>query len=150
MMQFLSTIIDYDKQHILWTEPKEHTTITIESIEDRVYKGKYKTFDSFKNDIDALFLSVVPSIQSSKEEMNTFKQLYQFTQGCLKFESERLNENIQEGERNIYKVVALFRPSVDGYVFSDTTIKEPTAPANDQLRMIHLFVYSDYSSPYFL
>ncbi|CEG79724.1 hypothetical protein RMATCC62417_14155 [Rhizopus microsporus] len=133
MMQFLSTIIDYDKQHILWTEPKEHTAITIESIEDRVYKGKYKTFDSFKNDIDALFLSVVPSIQSSKEEMNTFKQLYQFAQGCLKFESERLNENIQEGEQSIYKVVALFRPSVDGYVFSDTTIKEPTAPANDQL-----------------
>lgn len=83
--------------------------------------------------------------------MNTFKQLYQFAQDCLKFESERLNESIQEGEQSIYKVVALFRPSVDGYVFSDTTIKEPTTPANDQLRMIYLFVvYSDYSSPYFL
>lgn len=64
--------------------------------------------------------------------MSAFKSLYQFAQDCLKFESKRLNEEIKT--EGVYKTVALFRPSVDGFAFSDTTIKEKAAVSNHDLR----------------
>ncbi|EIE80147.1 hypothetical protein RO3G_04852 [Rhizopus delemar RA 99-880] len=131
MMQFLNAMIEFDKQRILWSEPKERASITLESIEDRVYKGKYKDLGSFKTDIDTLFLSVLPS-HSSKDDMNTFKSLYQFAQNCLKFESNRLGEEI-DNKQELYKTIALFRPSIDGYVFSDTLVKDPTSTPSHQL-----------------
>ncbi|CAO3684686.1 unnamed protein product [Rhizopus stolonifer] len=131
MAQFLTTIIEFDKRRILWSENKENKNVALDSIEDRVYKGKYEDLDSFKSDIDALFLSVLPSTHSSKQDMSTFKSLYQFAQDCLKFESKRLNEEIKT--ESVYKTVALFRPSVDGFAFSDTTMKEKSAVSNHDL-----------------
>lgn len=37
-----------DTRYLLWTKPSEENSILFESIEDRVYKGKYKDLSSFK------------------------------------------------------------------------------------------------------
>ncbi|KAI9269882.1 hypothetical protein BY458DRAFT_510128 [Sporodiniella umbellata] len=131
MAQFLQTMIEFDKKHVLWNKDVNATDISLDSIEDRVYKGEYQDLSTFKSDVDALFLSVLPSTNSCKEEMLLFKNLYQFAQDCLKFESKRLNEPVDS--KGIYKTVALFRPSIDGFAFSDTIIKESNALSNAHL-----------------
>ncbi|KAG2198528.1 hypothetical protein INT47_008632 [Mucor saturninus] len=141
MVQFLEAILNVDKRYLLWT-PRHENAITFDIIEDRVYKGKYKDINALKSDFDELLLTILPFTRSSHTDMDAFKELYAFAENSLRFESKRLNQPITESE-TLYQLSALFRPTPDGYAFTDMTLKNSSAgpltnlPSNVQEIIIH-------------
>ncbi|GAA5815495.1 hypothetical protein MFLAVUS_009007 [Mucor flavus] len=141
MIQFLQVVLNVDTHRLLWTKPEQENSIDWETIEDRVYKGKYKDLSSLKSDFDELLLSILPCTRSSNADMDAFKKLYTFTENSLRFESKRLNEPFTESD--LIQLSSLFRPTADGYAFTDMVMKDPSAgpftklPPNVQEIMIH-------------
>lgn len=64
--------------------------------------------------------------------MDAFKKLYTFTENSLRFESKRLNEPFNESD--LIQLSALFRPTADGYAFTDMVLKDPSAGPYTNLR----------------
>lgn len=142
MIQFLNAVINVDKRYILWTRPTTEQAVTFESIEDRVYKGKYKDLSSFKKNFDELLLSIIPTARSYHKDMSAFKAVNAFTENSLRFESKRLKEEITDTDA-FFELTALFRPTTDGYSFTDLSLKDPSVgpitnlPPNVQEIVIH-------------
>ncbi|KAI8976178.1 hypothetical protein BDB01DRAFT_803579 [Pilobolus umbonatus] len=126
MCQFIQTLIRMDKRYILCTETPHES---IESIENRVYKGKYHDFVSLKSSLDTLLKDAVPTL--TREDYEEFKKLTTFIDTSIRLEAERNKERVPEKTERV-EMIALFRPTMDGYVFSDSTMKQPSAtPTTD-------------------
>lgn len=65
--------------------------------------------------------------------MDAFKKLYSFTENSLRFESKRLKQKFNETE-TLFESSALFRPTPDGYAFTDMTLKDPSTGPLTNLR----------------
>lgn len=78
-------------------------------------------------------LAILPSTRSSHIDMDAFKELHSFTENSLRFESKRLNQPFTEAEA-LFQLSALFRPTPDGYAFTDMTLKSSSAGPLTNLR----------------
>ncbi|KAI8971996.1 hypothetical protein BDF20DRAFT_714067 [Mycotypha africana] len=137
MVEFIDTIIKFDKKHLLWSKAPNVEKTTIEYVIDRVYKGKYKDFNSLKLDLDILISSIAPLFNQSREELYAFKDLYAYINKSLSLEASRANEELKETE-NAVDFVSLFRPTTDGYAFSDLLIKDNSAgPKINYMSNVH-------------
>ncbi|KAI9484125.1 MAG: hypothetical protein EXX96DRAFT_561000 [Benjaminiella poitrasii] len=125
IIQLIDVILDVDKSNLLWSKLPEDVPFTFESIIDRAYKLKYKDFASFKSDLDSLFSSVASSINLNKE-LNLFKNLYSFINDSLTLEASRSNEVLPKSD-HVFDIISLFRPTTDGYAFTDMVVKDPNA-----------------------
>ncbi|KAI7903629.1 uncharacterized protein BX663DRAFT_560572 [Cokeromyces recurvatus] len=123
MIQLINQLLDIDKSKLLWSKLPENTTCTFDFIIDRVYKLKYKDLASLKSDIDSLFSSIVLSIDQTKE-LTLIKNLYSFVNDSLKLEASRLKETLPNSDY-IFDRISLFRPTTDGYAFTDMIVKDP-------------------------
>lgn len=65
--------------------------------------------------------------------MNAFRVVNDFTENSLRFESKRLNEEITEKDA-LFELTALFRPTTDGYSFTDLSLKDPSVGPITNLR----------------
>ncbi|KAI8875010.1 hypothetical protein K501DRAFT_260577 [Backusella circina FSU 941] len=150
LVEFLQVLLVVDKQHLLFSQvdnEEEQQQLEFETIEDRVYKDQYQSISHFKRDLDELFKNVLSTLSSSRQETNAFTQLYQFYTHRLKFEAKRLNQEIENTD-DVYRLTALFRPTIDGYAFTDFSLKTKDAkpitdlPFNVQEIEIHPYVSS--------
>ncbi|KAI9312654.1 hypothetical protein BX666DRAFT_2030965 [Dichotomocladium elegans] len=80
----------------------------------------YTTIKEYKHDLKRVFLSK-PNLHD----------LYQFASATLRFESQRLGENEEaQDEEEDEERIALFRPTIDGFLFTDAV---PAANLGNQL-----------------
>jgi hypothetical protein len=78
-------------------------------------------------------VSIIPLARSSHDDTDAFKKLHTFTEQSLQFESKRLKEELTETGAS-FELTALFRPTTDGYAFTDMTLKDPSAGPATNLR----------------
>jgi hypothetical protein len=71
--------------------------------------------------------------------MDAFRTISAFTDKSLRFESKRANEELTETEA-LFELTALFRPTTDGFSFTDLTIKDPSTGPTTNLRK-HKLLY---------
>lgn len=76
---------------------------------------------------------MLTTLSHSRQETNAFTQLYQFTTQRLTFEAKRLNQELESND-DVYRLTALFRPTVDGYAFTDLSLKPKDAKPITDLR----------------
>lgn len=65
--------------------------------------------------------------------MSAFKAVNAFTENSLRFESKRLKEEITDTDA-LFELTALFRPTTDGYSFTDLSLKDPSVGPITNLR----------------
>lgn len=78
-------------------------------------------------------LSILSLTRSSLTDTDAFKKLYSFIENSLRFEANRLNQRFNESEA-LFELSALFRPTPDGYAFTDMTLKDSSAGPLTNLR----------------
>jgi hypothetical protein len=59
-----------------------------------------------------------------QEELNAFKELYALTNDGLALEASRMKEKLPPLDEDAFELVSLFRPTNDGYAFTDMIIKD--------------------------
>ncbi|KAL0143114.1 hypothetical protein V8B55DRAFT_1474406 [Mucor lusitanicus] len=125
-----------DQKHLLWSKAVDES-IGIDTVIERVYKLKYKDFASLKADLDKVFSSCIHTVKKSIPELDAFKKLYTYTSHSLTLEASRLEEEIEENE-HIVEFISLFRPTNDGYAFTDMIARDPAAtPITNYPHNIH-------------
>ncbi|KAL7324106.1 hypothetical protein PS15p_210663 [Mucor circinelloides] len=136
MIQFIDHITDVDQKHLLWSKVADDA-IGIETVIERVYKLKYKDFASLKADLDKVFTACIHIVKKSIPELDAFKKLYTYTSHSLTLEASRLEEEIEENE-HVVEFISLFRPTNDGYAFTDMIARDPAAtPITNYPHNIH-------------
>ncbi|KAK4513468.1 uncharacterized protein ATC70_005469 [Mucor velutinosus] len=136
MIQFINHITDVDKKHLLWSKAADES-IGIDTVIERVYKLKYKDFASLKADLDKVFSACIHIIKKSIPELDAFKKLYTYTNHSLALEASRLEEELEENE-HVVEFISLFRPTNDGYAFTDMIARDPAAtPITNYPHNIH-------------
>ncbi|CEP18859.1 hypothetical protein [Parasitella parasitica] len=137
MIQFIDHITNMDKKHLLWSKLAEDS-ITFETVIERVYKLKYKDFPSLMvDDLNAVFSACIHIVKNSIPEVDAFKKLYTYTRSSLSLEAFRFEEELEENN-NVIEFISLFRPTSDGYAFTDMIAKDPSVgPISNYPHNIH-------------
>ncbi|KAL9559787.1 hypothetical protein MBANPS3_000262 [Mucor bainieri] len=136
MIQFIDHITDLDKKHLLWSKAADES-LGIDTVIERVYKLKYKDFASLKADLDMVFSACIHIVKKSIPELDAFKKLYTYTSHSLALEASRLDEEVEENE-HVVEFISLFRPTNDGYAFTDMIARDPAAtPITNYPHNIH-------------
>lgn len=77
-------------------------------------------------DLDVVFSECIHIVKKSIPELDAFKKLYTYASHSLVLEASRLEEELEENE-HVVEFISLFRPTNDGYAFTDMIARDPAA-----------------------
>jgi hypothetical protein len=100
-----------------------------------MYNHMY-TYITMQSELNTLFSNITTYANQSQEDLNAFKELYAFTNDSLLLEASRMKEEISPLDDSVLEFVSLFRPTNDGYAFTDMIIKDTSkGPATDYRKL---------------
>ncbi|KAI7877912.1 hypothetical protein K492DRAFT_238868 [Lichtheimia hyalospora FSU 10163] len=121
LQQFTTILFQNDTNGLLngrRSEEKQDNELTMDAIQDKL--DTYTSIKDFKHDLKRVFQSALEKLSGSHYE--SLVKLYDFAMNTLQFESRRMIQNESDDDEHdfIDKRIALFRPTLDGFVFSDS------------------------------
>ncbi|KAI8375599.1 hypothetical protein EDC96DRAFT_571695 [Choanephora cucurbitarum] len=126
MIQLIEHATNIDQSHLLWSHPLETDALSFEEVIHRTYEGTYKDFASLKADLETVFASTAYIVGQTRLDLDALRSLYVEVESSLILEASRHDEALKPSQ-DLFKSIALFRPTSDGYVFTDTMPKDPSA-----------------------
>ncbi|KAG0193562.1 hypothetical protein DFQ28_004682 [Apophysomyces sp. BC1034] len=155
IQQLFDILLKSDKLKIL--DIASQDTCSTAVIETKLRNDEYTDVDDFKHDLDRLFESVLFKLGPDRAQHETLQRLYQFASTSLRFENNRLgrkpektNDEDELIDNSLHRKTALFRPTPDGFVFSDASYHKATSeklPANIAEVTIHPTTAEAYEIP---
>ncbi|KAI8076340.1 uncharacterized protein BX664DRAFT_344426 [Halteromyces radiatus] len=152
LQSILNILTRHDRYNLTTLEP-------FKNMQQKLTKCHYLNADEFKNDIDILFTKI--RLNAKTQDQRTIEQLYIALLGSIKLETTRLR-NQQEGHSMMetsslepndqhWIQTALFRPTIDGFMFTDANsnmdqINEPL-PSRIQTIAIHPIPAETFAVP---
>lgn len=86
--------------------------------------------------MNTLFSDINQSLIQTQQELNAFNELYAQTNDSLVLEASRMTEELPPLDDSTLEHVSLFRPTNDGYAFTDTIIKDTSKGPETDYRML--------------
>ncbi|KAI8386855.1 hypothetical protein BD560DRAFT_443455 [Blakeslea trispora] len=126
MIQLVEHITNIDQSYLLWSQPLEADGLSFEKVIQRIYEGTLKDFASLQTDLRTVFSLAAYTVGQTRHDLDALKSLFVETENSLILEALRHRETL-EPSKDVFKLIALFRPTSDGYVFTDTMPKHPSA-----------------------
>ncbi|ORY90334.1 hypothetical protein BCR43DRAFT_109151 [Syncephalastrum racemosum] len=124
-------LLDNDPQGI-WN-PSDGSPSRLATIKDKASRGEYASVQDYKDELDQAFDSALIDHPSLSD---TIQRLYYFILASL-----RLVHKVPLDYGLSQKPIALFRPTLDGFVFTDAVLRKPSPdhplPIGIQEMMIH-------------
>ncbi|KAF7730399.1 hypothetical protein EC973_002205 [Apophysomyces ossiformis] len=155
LLRFFHILLNADKEKLL--EAASQKTHSISEIEKKLQNDEYANIKEFKHDLDRLFGDVLSNLGPDRAKHETLQRLYHFASTSLRLENDRLQKKTSHtieqdvwNNNSISQKTALFRPTSDGFVFSDSTYyrsDKEKLPANIAEVTIHPTTPEAYDIP---